>query len=489
MSDKLLQIISDGEGLTVEFKRCKGELANNVFETVSSFSNRYGGHILLGVENDGFITGVTKTAVSDMKKNFVNTLNNPQRFTPTLFVSLEEAEISGETILWCYIPPNSQVVMFGGRIYDRRADDGDIDITGNSEMVAHIHRRKAADYSERKIFPYAQESDFEFNRLMPVVRRLAVTHRPNHPWEKMSDNEIIRSAGLYQTDPESNKSGYNLAAVLLFGHEELIRACTTNYITDAICRRENIDRYDDRLMVTTNLIDAYDRLIEFINKHTLDRFFLINGLSVSVRSGIAREIVSNTLIHREYTSAFPAKIIIERDRIITENWSLPRNPGRIDPGNFTPFPRNPILSRFFINIGRADDLGSGIRNLYQFTKIYSGGEPELIDGDVFRTIIPLSASNGLMSEKVSYNGDLSNNMSNNNGLSNNDEPLGKMSDKAFRDIILAHVAENGDISKSTAAELASCHPKTAQRVLSQLVCEGVLVATGANRNRKYTVAM
>jgi ATP-dependent DNA helicase RecG len=45
-----------------------------------------------------------------------------------------------------------------------------------------------------------------------------------------------------------------------------------------------------------------------------------------------------------------------------------------------------------MNIGRADQLGSGIRNLYKYTKLYSGGEPELIEGDVFRTIIPLAIS-------------------------------------------------------------------------------------------------
>ena len=111
-----------------------------------------------------------------------------------------------------------------------------------------------------------------------------------------------------------------------------------------------------------------------------------------MRSRIARELVSNSLVHREYTSAFPAKIVIERDKIVTENWSIPKNPGRIDPNRFTPYPKNPLLANFFVQIGRADTLGSGVRNLYKFTKIYSGGEPELIDGDVFMTIVPLGKS-------------------------------------------------------------------------------------------------
>jgi ATP-dependent DNA helicase RecG len=132
--------------------------------------------------------------------------------------------------------------------------------------------------------------------------------------------------------------------------------------------------------------------MDFISKHTLDKFFLIDGQSVSVRSKIARELVSNTLVHREYTSAFPAKLLIERDRITTENWNLPKHQGHLNPSNFTPYPKNPILANFFINIGRADVIGSGVRNLFKYTKIYSGGTPEFVEDDIFRTIVPLTSS-------------------------------------------------------------------------------------------------
>ena len=42
-----------------------------------------------------------------------------------------------------------------------------------------------------------------------------------------------------------------------------------------------------------------------------------------------------------------------------------------------------------MNIGRADTLGSGVRNLYKYCRIYCGGEPELEEGDVFRIFVPL----------------------------------------------------------------------------------------------------
>jgi ATP-dependent DNA helicase RecG len=186
---------------------------------------------------------------------------------------------------------------------------------------------------------------------------------------------------------------------LLFGRDEVIRSCVPGYVTDAVMRKENLDRYDDRLRVETNLIESYDLLLGFITKHTLDRFFLIGEKNVSVRGVIAREIVSNILVHREFSSTVPARIIIESDRIYAENWNRALKHGRIDPDNFIPQPKNPLLAHFFVNIGYAEQLGSGVRNLYEYTKIYSGGEPELIEGDLFKTIIPLVSTAKPVDEK------------------------------------------------------------------------------------------
>jgi len=60
-----------------------------------------------------------------------------------------------------------------------------------------------------------------------------------------------------------------------------------------------------------------------------------------------------------------------------------------------------------------------------------------------------------------------------------------MSDKAYREAILAYLVENGEIGAAEAGDLIGRNPKTARRVLLQLAGEGVVVATGANRNRKY----
>jgi ATP-dependent DNA helicase RecG len=461
--ETLKKLLADGEGLTVEFKECVNGLNNGVFETVASFSNRYGGHIIFGIDDNGKVLGVNRNAAENIKKNFANELNNPQKISPVLFLSLDEIEIDGKLLLYVYVPVGSQVVLCSGKIFDR-TEDADIDITKSTDLAANMYNRKSSLFTERKVFPFATEKDLRLD-LMPRVRQMAINNKPKHPWKDMTDMEILRSAGLYEDNKELGIKGFNLAAILLFGRDEVILSCAPGYVTDAILRKENLDRYDDRLMVETNLIESYDLLMEFIAKHTLDRFFLVDNQRVSVRDWIAHEVVSNSLVHREYLNTFPAKIIVEENRIYAENWNRSQKYGRINPENFTPQPKNPLIARFFVNIGRADKLGSGVRNLYKYTKIYSGGEPELIEGDVFKTIIPLNA----VAEQGGVNGGV------NGGV------------KAIQNKILALIK---DTPKISAQKIATAIGETKRKVeyhIESLKKEGLIEHVGSDKNGYWKV--
>jgi ATP-dependent DNA helicase RecG len=52
----------------------------------------------------------------------------------------------------------------------------------------------------------------------------------------------------------------------------------------------NIDRYDDRDLVRTNLIDTYDRILAFVKKHLPDPFYLEGIERRSLRDAIFRMI-------------------------------------------------------------------------------------------------------------------------------------------------------------------------------------------------------
>ena len=65
---ELLNLIRHGENYQIEYKESRTELPKSLFDTVSSFSNREGGDIFLGVNDNGVITGVDPKSAPIMKK-------------------------------------------------------------------------------------------------------------------------------------------------------------------------------------------------------------------------------------------------------------------------------------------------------------------------------------------------------------------------------------------------------------------------------------
>ena len=376
-----------GETVAVEFKRCGNGIEHDTYETVCSFLNRFGGDIFMGVLDDGSVVGVPENTISGMIKNFISVVSNPALFSPTVYLEPEILNYQGRMLLHIHVPPSSEVHTYKRVIYDR-VNDSDVKVTATAQIAA-LYIRKQSIFTEKRIYPYVTMDDLRID-LLPKIRQMAVNNSmETHPWKYMDDEELLRSAGLYGVDRMSGERGYNLAAIMLLGRDEVIQDIVPAYVTDAIVRKVNIDRYDDREIIKTNLIESYDLLMNFARKHLMDKFFLDGERRISLRNVIAREMLVNTLIHREMTSTFIAKFVIEKDRMYVENANRAVKDGLITPENMEPNPKNPIIASFFRNIGYSDQLGSGVRNLYKYTKFYSGREPELIEGDIFRIIVPL----------------------------------------------------------------------------------------------------
>ena len=222
-----------------------------------------------------------------------------------------------------------------------------------------------------------------------AVSRKRLEEGATHEWADMEDEELLRTSSLILTD-ENGEKGITLAAILLFGTDNMISSVCAHHKTDCIVRVYNTDRYDDRDVILTNLLDSYDRMFAFGQKHLNDSFAMDGIQSVSARDAILREIISNSLAHRDYSNAYVAQFLIEKDCITVKNGNRAHGVGALDIKSFEPFAKNPSISKVFREIGFADELGSGMRNSYKYTRLYSGGEPEFIEGDVFKIIIPLT---------------------------------------------------------------------------------------------------
>ena len=284
---------------------------------------------------------------------------------------------------------------------------------------------------------------------------MATARNKNHVWKNMSNEELLRSANLILTDPETKREGITLAAILLFGKDNSIMSVLPQHKTDAIFRVENKDRYDDRDVVITNLIDSYGRLIEFGQKHLNDLFVLDGIVNVNARDRILREIVSNTLAHRDYSSGYPAKMIIDDEKITVENSNLAHGLGALDLQKFEPFPKNPAISKVFREIGLADELGSGMRNTYKYTQLYSGQNPLFEEGDIFRTIIPLKK---IATQKVGGE----------NVPRNVPQDVSRMSFEELKSKIVEMIKKDSKVSRKFMAETLGVSEKTITRYIKDI---------------------
>lgn len=385
-SKQIEELLKGGESVAVEFKRCGNGIENDTYETVCSFANRFGGDILCGVLDDGTAEGLSEKSLQPMIKNFISMISNPSVMSPTMYIAPEIIKYKGKNLIHIHVPVSAEVQTYKKTIYDR-VNESDVKLTSTGK-IASLYIRKQRIFTEQKVYKYVKLEDLRSD-IISLCRQRAINKRSDHPWKNLSDLALLKSAKLYAEDYETGEKGFNLAAVLLLGKDDVIGSVCPAYKSDALLRKINLDRYDDREIIQTNLVESYDLLIEFARKHLDDKFFMEGTQTVSLRDKIVREMVSNILMHREYTSPFVAKFVIESDKMYTENACRALKQEKLTPENFVPVSKNPIIASFFTNIGNADELGSGTRNLFKYTKLYSGKFPEMTEDDIFKTVVPL----------------------------------------------------------------------------------------------------
>ena len=279
------------------------------------------------------------------------------------------------------------------KFYDRQYDSDVVLLDPTAIALINITKQKI--YTEQRVYPFVKPEHLHMEYVQHL-RNLAKNNLKgdrNHPWDNISDDlALLKSLQLYTFDYTTGVQGFNLAAIMLLGKRDVIANVVPAYVTDAIFTKFDIDRYDDRDVVNVNLIDSYERLMQFGLKHTNDKFCLENNIRISLNKILLREMIANTLIHREFTSPLRARFIIESDKMFVENACCARAHVFITPENNTPIAKNPIIAEIFRNIGYAEHLGSGVRNLFKYSNAYSGKDPIFEESDIFRITVPIDYS-------------------------------------------------------------------------------------------------
>jgi len=216
--------------------------------------------------------------------------------------------------------------------------------------------------------------------------------------------------------------------------------------------------------VTPGAVNQLKSDLDFVEKHLNDPFYLEGDMRVSLRDKIFREVISNIIAHREYTDASPATLKIYQERVELSNPNMPYHFGSITPDNLNPHPKNPTLCKFMLQLGRFDELGSGVINVNHYLPLYAkGAKPEFREeNSTFSTHLPLA------------------------GEISTPEASEKASEKTSEKILHA-IRENSHITIAELTEEVGVTSRSVERNIKKLQNDGVLRRVGSARGGYWEV--
>jgi ATP-dependent DNA helicase RecG len=447
-------------------------------------ANTRGGVILLGVEDDGSISGIEDLA--SIKKNFWDTINNRGKVSINLLNSDDVQEVvhSRGTLLAIHIPQATryQSPVFIGQnpltgTY-RRNSEGDYHCT--EQEVGRMLADRSEESADSRILEHFTIDDLDQASIYQYRQRLA-SNKPAHPWLSEDDKGLLTKLGGWRSLRSGDKDGLTVAGLLMFGREETLREGVPKYHVDFREKlSENPDvRWTDRITVdgtwTGNLFQFYVRVVQRLAADLKLPFQLDSDLfrkGETVVHVAVREALVNALIHADYQGL--GGIVVEKylDRFEFSN------PGRLlismDQllhGNMSEC-RNKSLQTMFTMIGAAEKAGSGVDKIMTGWKSQHWQSPiikERVQPDRVQWILPMVSL--IPNESLDR-------LKNQFG-----EKFLKLDHLEVQVLVTADV--EGSVNNSRMRQITNKHPADITKLLQNLVGRGFLTQDGQGRWTQY----
>lgn len=367
LAPRVAQWIAGGETYEVEFKGEQRERLNDgdLVEAVVCLANGTGGALLVGVEDDGTVSGARprhEAGRTDPLRVQALIANMTQ---PALSTVAGIVQVEGVEVLVVEVPDSPRVVGTTKGTYVRRAIAGDGRPTcvpyHSHEMLAHEVDRGAVDWAGLRIggAVWGDLDPLEFERL----RRLTNTagDRADRLLASLSDREIASALGLVRAEAE-----VTAGALLLFGRSEALRRfLPTHEAAFHVLRGLEVEVNDFLPYPLLRLAEEMFARFQARNAEEELQFGLFR-VAISTYSETAfREALANALIHRDYTQ--PGAVHVQWSEEQLEISSPGGFPSGIRLDNLLvapPHPRSPLLADAFKRTGLVERTGRGINRMF-----------------------------------------------------------------------------------------------------------------------------
>ncbi len=362
--EELRLIIADGESLKLEFKSDRGPLPDaELLEVCVCLANHQGGRILIGVEDDGQISGLHPTHQThpNALAAFIAGRTVPPLAAEVEFVQLPEGIVGVLNIPAARQPTATSDGKLIVRFLDVHNKPGCRPLYPY-ELTSWKADRGQADMTAMPVIEATWDDLdlLEFARL----RRMVEENRGDSVLLELPDEGIARALGLVAE--ENGKLRPTLAGLLVAGKETALRKyLPAHEIAFQVLHGSDVKVNEFRRWP---LLRAQEWLMQSIQVRNEEQELMIGSARVGVprydpRS--MREAVNNALIHRDYSRLGATHIQLHDDEVVISN------PGGfvlgVTPGNVlvaSPHPRNPLLADAFKRIGLVERSGRGVGIIY-----------------------------------------------------------------------------------------------------------------------------
>ncbi|MEN6474688.1 MAG: ATP-binding protein [Syntrophaceae bacterium] len=469
---EITAILKKGETLDVEFKSdAKGLPDRDLVAAVVAMANTEGGLILLGVEDDGTVTGVQPGHLDTTGLNAMIA----NRTSPSVAISTEIIELDNKKILGITVPKSHSIVSTTDGLVLRRR----LMASGKPEAVPFyphefIQRQATLGLIDPSAMPLMSLTAEDLNplerqRIREAIRRYGgdMTLLP------LADEELDAALGLVTTVDGVRRP--TVSGLLFLGHEEIIR------------------RHIPAHEVAFQILEGTDvRVNEFFRKPLLQTFeevellFKARVVEQEIQVGLFRvpipnfdrrafrEGFINALVHRDYARLGAVHVRMDDDGLTISS-----------PGGFVegvslqnllvapPRSRNPLLADIVKRIGLAERTGRGIDRIYEGMLRYGRPVPDYSMSDIYSVVLFMSRADA---------------------------------DISFLEMILAYEARTGvpmpidsliilsrlrQERRLTTTDLAASTQKSetqTRATLEKLVEAGMIEAQGLGRGRSYMLS-
>ena len=352
------------------------QVCRDIGETLVAFANADGGELLVGVEDNGIITGVdnyNEEKISQLEKAYITYIHND---TPLNSVRIARIKIDDLTVLYFSTPKSKEYVHLtsDGRCLQRK----DLESVPIASEQIHFDRQEIASRQYDREFVDGPQADALDLDLVQVVA------------EQISGGMSAEKCLQYLDLAEYAAGGLRLrrAALLLFAREPerwhprlLIRVVKVK--GTELGTGEDFNVISDEI-ITGNIINLVEKGWEGLRPHLVQtrlgkgaRFHA----TVMYPEHACREALVNAIAHRDYSQeGLGIEIFVFDDRMEV------RNPGsllstikledllKLEGVHQS---RNSFVARVLREIGYMRELGEGLRRIFTLMRTSELSLPEI----------------------------------------------------------------------------------------------------------------